>query len=254
MVVGIDKFKEYFKEYADNYIIIGGTACDIIIGNAGFVPRATQDFDIILIVEALKPDFVKRFWEFIKAGKYEQQEKNPDERKYYRFLKPEDKSFPKQVELFTRVADLLDLEDDAHLAPIPVDDNISSLSAILMNDVYYHFTLEHAIVEEGVHIANIGALICLKVKAFLDMSEMKEKGEEISTKNIRKHKTDVFRLAVMLTAEDKFNLPESIKKDMAQFIGIVKGDLPDKAIFREMGLGTINPETVLNQIIQSFQL
>ncbi|WP_455586532.1 hypothetical protein [Bacteroides sp.] len=30
MVTGIDKFKEYFAQYEDNYIIIGGTACDMI--------------------------------------------------------------------------------------------------------------------------------------------------------------------------------------------------------------------------------
>jgi hypothetical protein len=31
MVRGIEKFKEYFTDYADNYIIIGGTACDILL-------------------------------------------------------------------------------------------------------------------------------------------------------------------------------------------------------------------------------
>lgn len=70
MVAGIDKFKEYFFEYENNYIIIGGTACDIIEESAGQIPRATKDIDIILIVEALSPEFVKRFWEFIKAGNY----------------------------------------------------------------------------------------------------------------------------------------------------------------------------------------
>lgn len=35
MVAGIDKFKEYFLEYENNYIIIGGTACDIIEESAG---------------------------------------------------------------------------------------------------------------------------------------------------------------------------------------------------------------------------
>ena len=49
MVVGLDIFKKYFEQYPDNYIIIGGTACDIIIGEAGFTPRATKDIDIILI-------------------------------------------------------------------------------------------------------------------------------------------------------------------------------------------------------------
>ena len=51
MVVGIDIFKKYFEQYPDNYIIIGGTACDIIIGEAGFTPRATKDIDIIVSYE-----------------------------------------------------------------------------------------------------------------------------------------------------------------------------------------------------------
>ena len=53
MVIGLSKFIEYFKDYSNSYIIIGGTACDIIVENAGFVPRATDDIDIVLIVEAL---------------------------------------------------------------------------------------------------------------------------------------------------------------------------------------------------------
>jgi len=36
MVRGLDNFKNYFKDYTDNYVIIGGTACDIIIEDAGF--------------------------------------------------------------------------------------------------------------------------------------------------------------------------------------------------------------------------
>ena len=58
MVRGLEKLKEYFKDYSENFIIIGGTACDILIDDAGFTPRATKDIDIILIVEALNPDFV----------------------------------------------------------------------------------------------------------------------------------------------------------------------------------------------------
>ncbi len=53
MVRGLDIFKKYFEQYPDNYVIIGGTACDINIDEAGFVPRVTRDIDIILVVEAL---------------------------------------------------------------------------------------------------------------------------------------------------------------------------------------------------------
>ena len=77
MVVGLDIFKKYFEQYPDNYIIIGGTACDIIIGEAGFTPRATKDIDIILIAEALSTEFVQQFWKFIKDGDYGDREKCP---------------------------------------------------------------------------------------------------------------------------------------------------------------------------------
>ena len=36
----------------DNYVIIGGTACDIIIEDAGLTTRVTKDIDMILVVEA----------------------------------------------------------------------------------------------------------------------------------------------------------------------------------------------------------
>ena len=70
MVRGLEKFKEYFAGYERNYIIIDGAACDILEENAGQQPRATNDIDILLNIESLTSDFVKRFWEFIKAGEY----------------------------------------------------------------------------------------------------------------------------------------------------------------------------------------
>lgn len=159
MVRGLDIFKKYFEQHPGSYVIIGGTACDIIIDAAGFVPRATKDIDIILVVEALSSDFVKQFWQFINDGRYQQREKSKDEREYYRFIKPENTDFPHQIELFSRTPDVIVLEGQAHLTPIPVDDDLSSLSAILLNDEYYNYIIEHSQVEDGLHHANIEALI-----------------------------------------------------------------------------------------------
>jgi len=75
MVSGIEKFKEFFKDFTDNYIIIGGTACDIIIENAGFEPRATNDIDLIIMIEALSPEFVTQFWKLRKISKLSNQRK-----------------------------------------------------------------------------------------------------------------------------------------------------------------------------------
>ena len=82
MVRGIDVFTKYFEQYPDNYVIIGGTACDIIVSESGFRPRATKDIDIILVVEALDSAFAKQFWNFVNEGKYEVREKSDPERQY----------------------------------------------------------------------------------------------------------------------------------------------------------------------------
>lgn len=254
MVRGLDIFKKYFEHYPDNYVIIGGTACDIIIDEAGFVPRATKDIDLILVVEALTSDFVKQFWKFINDGKYQQREKSNDEREYYRFIKPENIDFPHQIELFSRTPDVIVLEGEAHLTPIPVDDDLTSLSAILLHDDYYNYIIEHSQVEDGLHHANIEALICLKAKAFLEIKERIENGSKEDAKQLRKHKTDVFRLTVMLTPESEFDLPKTIQEHVNQFAELTTGELPDKAIFKEMGLSNIDPNKVFEQFKKSFRV
>jgi hypothetical protein len=254
MVKGLDKFKEYFEKFPDSYIIIGGTACDINMDAVGLSFRRTDDIDIILIVEALNSEFVRHFWTFIKNAEYEKHEMNTEERKYYRFKKPSNQDFPYQLELFSRKPDILDLAGEQHLTPIPVEDNLSSLSAILLNDDYYHFTIDHSIPKDGLHWATSEALICLKAKAFLNLKAQKEGGEHVDDKKIKKHKLDVFRLALLLTPNSVFDLPASIKADMQIFSNTVKDDLPEISIFKEMGAGIIDVKGLFNQIIKNFGL
>lgn len=254
MVRGIDIFRKYFEAFPDNYVIIGGTACDIIIDRAGFVPRATKDIDIILVVEALNSAFVKQFWKFIADGKYERNEKSGDDRKYYRFTKPENKDFPYQIELFSRTPDSVMLEEPAHLTPIPVDDDLSSLSAILLSDDYYRFMIEKSSLDDGVHLSNLEALICLKAKAYLEIAKRIAEGSKEDSRHLKKHKADVFRLAVMLPEGSSFDLPKAVQDHLQEFSTTISGELPDAAIFREMGLGTIDPARVHEQIISSFRL
>jgi hypothetical protein len=253
MVRGIGKFKEYFAGYEDNYIIIGGTACDILEENAGLQPRATKDIDIILIVEALTADFVKRFWDFIKSGQYKTRQKGNGKHEYFRFLKPENEDFPLQIEIFARKPDILKIAEEVRLTPVPVGEDLSSLSAILMNDDYYHFTLEHSQVESEIRLANIESLIILKAKAFMDLSERKTNGETVDEKNIRKHKNDIFRLSIMLTEADKFVLSADIQNNMREFCENISQSLPDKAFFKSMGLPA-KPNDVFNLLCNAFQI
>ena len=254
MVRGLDVFTKYFEQYPDNYVIIGGTACDIIVSESGFRPRATKDIDILLVAEALDSAFAKQFWNFVNEGKYEVREKSDPERQYYRFKKPENTEFPYQIELFSRVPDVLDVPEQSRYTPIPIDEDITSLSAILMNEDYYQFTIAGSKLQDGIRIANIETIICLKARAYIDLKAAKERGEKIDSDKINTHKLDVFRLAVFLAEGNLFELPESIKTDLQAFADVIKIDLPGNAIFKEMGLGNTNVDQVFKQLIQNFKL
>jgi hypothetical protein len=48
MVVGLEKFKEAFAEFSDNYVVIGGTACDIVLSGTDIFNRENRRcFDFI---------------------------------------------------------------------------------------------------------------------------------------------------------------------------------------------------------------
>lgn len=92
-----------------------------------------------MYVEALDTEFVVAFWQFIKEGGYQNQQRSTGKRLFYRFFSPLDSSFPVMLELFSRQPNDVLLRDGDILTPIPVDDETSSLSAILLDDDYYHF-------------------------------------------------------------------------------------------------------------------
>jgi hypothetical protein len=254
MVKGIKIFKEHFKDFQDSYIIIGGTACDIILEDAGFTPRATDDIDIILIVEALSPEFVKKFWEFITLGQYNIKQINQEKRNCYRFAEPQLEDYPKQLELFCREPDVITVGDGAHLTPIPVDEGLSSMSAILLDQFYYAYTLENSIVEDGIHIAEPQAIICLKAFAFLNNTQRKKEGQDVRAVDIKKHKYDVFRMLVMLQENDLFTLPDTIKEDLQNFVNTIKEDLPDNEIFARNAFPKQDMNALLNKLIKIFDL
>ena len=79
MVKGIEKFKEYFKDFEGKYTLIGGVACGLLLDDAGLNFRGTLDFNIVLIVEAMDNVFGRTIWDFIKAGDYEIREKSNGE-------------------------------------------------------------------------------------------------------------------------------------------------------------------------------
>ena len=102
MVTGIDSFKEWFKGCEEQYAIIGGTACDILMTEEGLDFRATKDIDLVLIIEAVDANFGKKFWEYVKQAGYEHCNKSSGMPQFYRFSRPTSNQYPAMIELFTR--------------------------------------------------------------------------------------------------------------------------------------------------------
>ena len=71
MVNGLRLFKERFHSFDDCYTVIGGTACSVLMENAALAFRATQDIDMILLVESERFDeFAHQLLKFIDFGGY----------------------------------------------------------------------------------------------------------------------------------------------------------------------------------------
>ena len=83
MVVGLESFKKWFKDYEEQYVIIGGTACSLLMMDEGLDFRATKDLDMVLIIEAITPEFGKCFWEYILNAEYEHKNKSTGLPQFY---------------------------------------------------------------------------------------------------------------------------------------------------------------------------
>ena len=233
MVRGLDLFRQFFAAHANQYVLIGGTAATLAMEEAGLAFRATKDLDVVLHIEALDANFGETFWRFIEAGKYEvRQASATDKQVFYRFQKPEDKNYPAMLELFCRAPDGITLAPGAHLTPIPVDDAIASLSAILLDNDYYEFVISGRREVDGLPGVGEDRLIPLKAVAWLDMKQRAERGEVIDARDIRKHANDVLRLSQLLAPDTRIQAAGKIVADLGRFLDAVlaEGDINPGAL------------------------
>lgn len=251
MVKGLEVFREHFRNYADRYLLIGGAACDLAMSAAALPFRATKDLDIVLCVEALDGAFVQAFWEFVRAGGYENQEKSTGKKQFYRFQKPTRPDFPFMLELFSRQPDVLQVAEGSHLTPLPVEEEASSLSAILLDNDYYNFICAGRQEIDGVTTVSAAQLIALKARAWLDLTEREAQGEKIDSKTIKKHKNDVFRLYQILDPTTASVTPEAVKKDMREFIQRMSDEDVD---LKSLGLRTGTRDGILAEIANVYRL
>lgn len=216
MVKGLDVFREHCMGFEDQYVLIGGAACDVLFTNNEGNFRATRDLDMVLIVEALTPEFGNRFWELIEAGGYRNKVTSMGTPQFYRFDKPINENYPKMIELFAKTEYVLKGKND--LTPLHVGDDVSSLSAILLNEDYYRILLEGRAVVQGMSVLRPEYLVLFKAKAYLDLSEKQAAGETIDSRDIKKHKNDILRILAEFMLERVSKLPEGVHNDIREFV------------------------------------
>ena len=251
MVTGIDSFKEWFEEFEGQYVIIGGTACDILMTEEGMDFRATKDIDLVLIVEAISADFGRTFWEYVKAAGYQHCNKSSGVPQFYRFSNPVSKQFPAMVELFTRRLDTIPLPENAVLTPLPMEDDISSLSAILLDDDYYTFLKAGKTNVSGITVLDAVYLIPFKAKAWIDLSDRKTSGEHVDSKNIRKHKNDVFRLTELIDPSVQITAPAGVLDDIHIFISRMAREEVD---LKQLGIVGRSKEQILQELEKIYKM
>ena len=220
MVNGMESFRTKFIDYPDCYTVIGGAACDILMSEADVPFRATKDIDMILLLEDRYQDFAKVFWEYIKEGGYRCGWKNSKDVHFYRFTDPVP-GYPVQIELFSRFPDY-HLRTDSGIIPIHINDDISSLSAILLNDDFYGFMMQGRRNIDGISVLDASYLIPF----------------------MKKHKYDVFRLLEIVTPDETVKVIGMVKDSINAFLDrIQEEELP----LAQIGL-SINKDQSIQQI------
>lgn len=253
MVGGIEKFREVFTRYSNNFVIIGGAACDEILEGSAMQPRATMDIDIIVIVENMTAEFANAFWQFIEDGGYRPGvRKNADQTPKYVLYsfdggKP---GYPVKIELLSHHNEIFN--SSYHIEPLPIDGEVSSLSAIILDEPYYKLTVENSFLSNGLRYASPIALIALKARAYLNLIAEREAGHHVNTKDITKHRNDVLKLVATVDDEDVAIVDTAIMETIQTFHYHLFSSLPSQSLQDALRVNNESLEAILNLLINLF--
>ena len=88
-----------------------------------------------------------------------------------------------------------------------------------------------------------------KIRAWLDLTERLEAGEQIDSKTVKKHKNDIFRLLINVDPSRKIAVEDRINEDILRFLEKIKIDQPD---LKHLGIRTVTIEELLDRIRELF--
>lgn len=223
MVAGFEKFKEQFSAFQDEFIIIGGTAVQLVRGDDVEHPRVTRDIDLLVVAEKMTPGFSAAFHAFLSAGGYSCYFSKNGQPHFYRFINPKTAGYPEMIELLSAA----EMEGTGAFMPLP-DMPDASMSAIVLDRSYYDYALAHCTREYGVPCLTPEALIVFKAAAYMNLlEEYRQTNNPLRLHDTKKHRRDVFTLVADLPVTARANVPADIQNRMRQFIDYWNPDNPE---------------------------
>lgn len=155
------------------------------------------------------------------------------------------------IELFSRRPDFQLEHPEIHLTPLPVSEDISSLSAIMLNDDYYDLMLSGRRIVDGIPVLDAECLIAFKAKAWLDLKVRKARGEHVNERDLKKHKNDVFRLFAIVDPARRVSVSPSVSADLTSFISAMEQENID---LRALGVEDVSVPEILSALRSIFSL
>ena len=128
------------------------------------------------------------------------------------------------IELFSRLPDVITVPEGARLTPIPLDGTVESLSAMLLDDAYYALLKDGTTEVDGVPVIDVQTLIPFKAFAYNNLARDRAEGQQVDSRNVTKHRNDVFKLLQLLGPAVTLALPEDIAADLRAFVEALEAD------------------------------
>jgi hypothetical protein len=221
---------EYMNEYKNDYVLIGGNACALNFELAGVEIRATEDLDIVLLIDDQNEKFYEHLSNFLIEHDYKGKVFKGSNvgGSAYRFIRTNSAAvdLPAQIELFSKKPTYFDENESKHLhiTPIETPDGISDFSAILLDDHVYDFILKSKIEINDISTVSLECLLGLKSIAWHANEVLLSQGQSKEV-NVVKHPADMLRISGIIEAID-FYYPEMIFKSLTEsYTEFEKGDI-----------------------------
>lgn len=194
-------------------------------------PRPTLDFDIIVIVENMSFEFANAFWRFISEGGYRPGvRKNSDNSPKYVLYSFDNGAvgYPMKIELLSRHNEVF--TNAAHTEPLLIDGEVSSLSAIILDEPYYNLTIRNSFISNGLRYASPVALAALKARAYLNLLAERATGHHVNSKDILKHRNDVLKLTATMTLGQTAEVGQEVIDTVNEFANGLLATLPNQSL------------------------